>query len=406
MLRELFRRKELRSRLLYLLLVIVILRVGARLTVPFVDTDLLKGAFASNEGFSLLNMFTGGSFENLSIFALSITPYITASIILQLIGIAFPSFGDMQKDGDAGQTKYNQIMKWSTVGLAILESIGLVVSFSRSGFVAGTMFLLWLADLITEKGFGNGISVILMISIVSRIPSDMYSLYTMFVKDKDIVHMIMAIVVILLVIAITLLLVITLDGAERRLPVIHSARNSYGKSVSSIPIKVNIAGVIPVIFASTVLSMPAIIMSFFGKTADWTNYLSQAHWFETGAWKYTIGYAVYAVLILFFAYFYTYTSFSPTEVSMNLKKQGSFIQGIRPGKPTTEYIDANLKPLILIGSLWMLVIVTIPIVCNGLFNASVSFGGTSIIIVAAVAVEIMTQMKSMTAMYTHKGFVS
>ena len=408
--RELFTKKDFRKRLLYMLFVLVILRIGSQFPVPFVDARMVKEFFnqTTNDGFSLINMFTGGSLENMSIFSLSITPYITASIIMQLLGIAFPKLGELQKDGDYGQEKYNRIMKYVTVGLSFIQAFGLVFSFNRAGylnvnfysgtvavvsFVAGTMFLMWLGDRITEKGFGNGISMILMLSIVSRIAGDVYNLYVMFVKGKDIVNMILISAFILLIILFVMFCVVVLDGAERIIPVNNSrktSRDSFaGSSTSNIPIKVNIAGVIPIIFASTLLSIPVMIMQFVGKQAVWTNYFSQSFWFNPSNWKFTVGYLLYAVLVIFF-----------------LRKSGSVIPGIRPGKPTADYITQVINPVIIIGAVWMLFIVTIPMIFNGTLNASVSFGGTSIVIVVGVIVETMTQVKSMNTSYQTHGFLS
>ena len=422
--KEIIKRKEFRNKLLFILFSVIILRIGCHMPVPFVDTTLIHNYFTSNnEGFSLLNMFTGGSLENFSILSLSVTPYITASIILQLLGITFPRLEELQKDGDTGKNTYNKIMKLVTIGLSIIESIGLLITYTKNGlieltpytaiivvvsFTAGSMFLMWLGDEITERGIGNGISVILAINILSRIPSDLYSLYQMFMQNKDIVHMIFAGTIIVLIIAITMLLVIILDGAERILPVNNSRTSANGHNFngSNIPIKVNTAGVIPIIFASTLLSLPIMITSFFGSRGEWRNYFSQNMWFNTANFKYTIGYIAYALLIVFFAYFYTQIQLNPTEIANNLKKSGQMIPGIRPGKMTADYINDIINPLVFIGAVWMLIIVTIPIVCNGTFNASVSFGGTSIVIVVGVVIESVNQVKGKLSTYTQKGFLS
>ena len=409
--KEAFKNKETRNRILFVLFCIVILRIGAYLPVPFVDTTSVKSYFQNNDSFSLLNLFNGGSLENFSILSLSITPYITASIIMQLLCIAFPKLDELQKDGEDGKNTFNKIMKIATIGLSIISAIGLLITYTRNGlitlnvwssivvvvsFTAGTMFLMWLGDEITERGIGNGISMILMINILSRIPKDLYSLYQMFMQNKDIVHMVLAAIIIVLIISITILLVIILDGAVRSVPVNNSKKISNSRmanNFTNLPIKVNIAGVVPVIFASTILSMPIMIASFFGGNGDWSGYFSQNSWFNSMNWKYTIGYAVYAALIIFFAYFYTSVTFNTNEVSINLKKSGQTIPGIRPGEHTREYLDSIVKPLIFIGAVWMLLIVTIPIVINGSFNASVSFGGTSIVIVVGVIIETVIQLK-------------
>ena len=424
MLKNIIKRKDVRNKVLFVLFSVIILRIGAHLPVPFIDTTLIKEYFTNNnvDGFSLMNIFTGGSLENFSIFSLSITPYITASIIIQLLGITFPRLEEIQKD-DLEKKTYNRILKITTVVLSIIQSIGLVITFSRNGllkmnvltfltvvisFTAGTMFLIWLGDEITTRGIGNGISMILMLNIISRIPNDLYGLYEMFIKNVDVVYMILRIAIILAIILFTILMVIILDGAERKIP-ITTAKKSYNgsnKSMSNIPIKVNIAGVVPVIFASTLLSIPVMIAAFIHKQGVWTNYFSQGQWFNPTTMKYTIGYLVYAVLIIFFAYFYTNITFNPIEVSNNLKKQGSMIPGIRPGNSTINYLTSIVNPLIFIGTTWLLFIITIPIIANGTTNASVSFGGTSIIIVVGVIVESITQLESSLINYEKRSFLS
>jgi len=423
MLTKMFKQKDTRNKLLFILFSIIILRIGCYLPVPFVDTNSVKSFFESNsDGFSLLNLFTGGSLENFSILSLSITPYITASIIIQLLGISFPKIEELQKDGESGKTTYNKIMKLTTVGLSIIEAIGLLITYTRNGlislnawsaivvvisFTAGAMFLMWLGDEITKHGFGNGISIILAINILSRIPKDLYSLYQMFIQGKDVVKMILVALVIISIILITILLVIILDGAERVIPINSSKKvgTVHNFAGSNLPIKVNIAGVVPIIFASTLLSMPIMIASFFGGNGDWSGYFSQNSWFNSMNWKYTIGYIAYAILVVFFAYFYTQVTFNTTEVATNLKKSGQMIPGIRPGSSTVEYLDNIVNPLIAIGSIWLLFIVTIPMVFNGSFNASVSFGGTSIVIVVGVIIETVNQIKGQLTTFSHAKFI-
>ena len=421
--KETFKNKETRNKILFVLFSIIILRIGVCLPVPFVDTTAVKSFFQNNDTLSFVNLFTGGSMENFSILSLSITPYITASIILQLLCIAFPKLDELQKDGDTGKTTYNKIMKLTTVALSIIEAIGLLITYTRNGlislnvyssivvvvsFTAGTMFLMWLGDEITERGIGNGISIILMINILSRIPSDLYNLYQMFVKNKDVVNMVISSVIIISVIVITILLVIILDGAERHVPINNSRKiaNSHNFNVNSnIPLKVNMAGVVPIIFASTLLSIPIIIASFFKTNGSWTGYFSQNQWFSSMNWKYTIGYIVYAILVIFFAYFYASITVNSNDIANNLKKSGQIIPGIRHGKATIDYLDSIKNPLIFIGAIWLLFIVTIPIIFNGAFNASVSFGGTSIIIVVGVIVETITQLRGRVVNYSQKSFL-
>ena len=421
-LRNAFKVKDIRSKIFYTFLMLVVVRLGSQLPIPGVDRSYFANWFSQQVGdaFNFFDAFTGGSFEEMSIFALNITPYITSSIIIELLTIAIPKLEEMQKDGEEGRKKLTAITRYVTVGLALLESIAMVIGFGRQGLIpdmtamnvitvvvsltAGSAFLMWVGERITEKGVGNGISIVLMINILSRVPSDITTLYETFIKPQTVAKGALAAVIILAVIVVTVVLVIVLNGATRNIPVQYAkkmqGRKMVGGQSSSIPLKVNTAGVIPVIFASSLMSMPSIIAAFMGRGngngigSKILKGLSQQNWFSLSNPVYTLGFVLYAVMIVFFAYFYTSITFNPIEVADNMKKQGGFIPGIRPGKPTQDYLEKILNYIIFIGAIGLLIVCTIPIVFNGAFGASVSFGGTSIIIIVGVVLDTLKQIES------------
>lgn len=433
-LRNAFKVKDIRSKIFYTFLMLVVVRLGSQLPIPGVDRSYFANWFSQQVGdaFNFFDAFTGGSFEEMSIFALNITPYITSSIIIELLTIAIPKLEEMQKDGEEGRKKLTAITRYVTVGLALLESIAMVIGFGRQGLIpdmtamnvitvvvsltAGSAFLMWVGERITEKGVGNGISIVLMINILSRVPSDITTLYETFIKPQTVAKGALAAVIILAVIVVTVLLVILLNGATRNIPVQYAkkmqGRKMVGGQSSSIPLKVNTAGVIPVIFASSLMSMPSIIAAFMGRGngngigSKILKGLSQQNWFSLSNPVYTLGFVLYAVMIVFFAYFYTSITFNPIEVADNMKKQGGFIPGIRPGKPTQDYLEKILNYIIFIGAIGLLIVCTIPIVFNGAFGASVSFGGTSIIIIVGVVLETLKQIESQMLVRNYRGFLS
>ena len=433
-LRNAFKVKDIRSKIFYTFLMLVVVRLGSQLPIPGVDRSYFANWFSQQVGdaFNFFDAFTGGSFEEMSIFALNITPYITSSIIIELLTIAIPKLEEMQKDGEEGRKKLTAITRYVTVGLALLESIAMVIGFGRQGLIpdmtamnvitvvvsltAGSAFLMWVGERITEKGVGNGISIVLMINILSRVPSDITTLYETFIKPQTVAKGALAAVIILAVIVVTVVLVILLNGATRNIPVQYAkkmqGRKMVGGQSSSIPLKVNTAGVIPVIFASSLMSMPSIIAAFMGRGngngigSKILKGLSQQNWFSLSNPIYTLGFVLYAVMIVFFAYFYTSITFNPIEVADNMKKQGGFIPGIRPGKPTQDYLEKILNYIIFIGAIGLLIVCTIPIVFNGAFGASVSFGGTSIIIIVGVVLETLKQIESQMLVRTYRGFLS
>lgn len=433
-LRNAFKVKDIRSKIFYTFLMLVVVRLGSQLPIPGVDRSYFANWFSQQVGdaFNFFDAFTGGSFEEMSIFALNITPYITSSIIIELLTIAIPKLEEMQKDGEEGRKKLTAITRYVTVGLALLESIAMVIGFGRQGLIpdmtamnvitvvvsltAGSAFLMWVGERITEKGVGNGISIVLMINILSRVPSDITTLYETFIKPQTVAKGALAAVIILAVIVVTVVLVILLNGATRNIPVQYAkkmqGRKMVGGQSSSIPLKVNTAGVIPVIFASSLMSMPSIIAAFMGRGngngigSKILKGLSQQNWFSLSNPVYTLGFVLYAVMIVFFAYFYTSITFNPIEVADNMKKQGGFIPGIRPGKPTQDYLEKILNYIIFIGAIGLLIVCTIPIVFNGAFGASVSFGGTSIIIIVSVVLETLKQIESQMLVRNYRGFLS
>lgn len=430
-LRDAFRIKEVRRRILYVVLMLVVIRLGSQIPVPGVNTDFFN-SFLNNgtDAFSFLNAFTGGGFTNFSIFALSITPYITSSIIIQLLTIASPKLEEMQRDGAEGRKKINKITRYLTVGLALFESLAMAIGFGNQlilevnavniivvavSLTAGSAFLMWVGEQINDKGIGNGISMVLLINILSRVPQDMITLYQNFVAGRTIAKAALAWVIIAAIILALIFMVLVLNGAERRIPVQYSkkmvGRKLVGGQSSHIPLKVNTAGVIPIIFASSIMSLPGIIVTFTGKTpGGWggkiINMFSSSNWFNPQDWLSSLGLILYVVLVIFFAYFYTSITFNPIEVADNMKKQGGFIPGIRPGKATVDYLNSVLKYVIFIGAAGLTIVAVIPFFFNGMFSAQVSFGGTSLIIIVSVILETMKQMESMMLVRNYKGFLN
>ena len=429
-----FKVKDIRKRFYYTFMMLVVIRLGSILPIPGIDTTAISAAIAdffkgTNGAFDFLSAITGGSFEKISIFALSITPYITSSIIMQLLTIAIPKLEEMQKDGEDGRKKIAEITRYVTVLLAIGESVAMAVSFNNQGYLedgfiplkmimiivtltAGSATLMWIGERITEKGIGNGISIVLLINIVSRIPSDLGTLYEKFVKTEDnIARAILAAVIIIAVIVLMVWFTCILQDAERRIPVQYSqkiqGRKTYGGQSSNIPLKVNTAGVIPVIFASSLLQFPVVILNFIkGTTPEWCKYLSQSYWCDPKNLKYSVGLLVYIVLIIVFAYFYTSITFNPMEISNNMKKSGGFIPGIRPGKPTTDYLNSILNSIVFIGAVGLTIVAVIPIILSGIFSANVTFFGTSIIIIVGVVLETIKKVESQMVVRSYKGFLN
>ena len=431
--KNVFKLKEIREKLLYTFLMMIVIRLGSQLPVPGVDRTYFSNWFAAQTGdaFSFVDAFTGGSFLNMSILALNITPYITSSIIIQLLTIAIPKLEEMQREGEEGRKLLVSITRYVTVALALMEAAAMAIGFGRQGLLeeynainiimvictltAGSAFLMWVGEQITEKGVGNGISIVLAINIISRMPQDIASLFTQFVFGKTIAIGVVAAVIIIAIIVAMVVLVILLNDAERRIPVQYAqkiqGRRLVGGANSVIPLKVNTAGVMPIIFASSIMEFPVIISTLAGYkgTGVWSEvlrYLSSSYWCNPSQIKYTLGLLVYIAMLIFFAYFYTSITFNPLEIADNLKKRGGFIPGIRPGKPTSDYLNRILNYIIFIGACGLTIVGILPFIFRGVFNASVSFGGTSLIIVASVVLETIKQIESMMMVRNYKGFLN
>lgn len=432
-LRNAFKIKEIRGRILFTLFILVVVRLGAQLPIPGVSRDVFSAWFeAQTSGaFNFFDQMTGGSFTQMSVFALSITPYITSSIIMQLMTIAIPKLEEMQKDGEDGRKKIREYTRYVTIALAVVEGLAMGINLYRGGnlmhnnvldvimvvaaLTAGSSLLMWMGEQITDKGVGNGISIILLINIISTIPNDFGLLYDKFMRGNNIVKAGIAAIIILAVILFIVVFVIYLQDGERRIPVQYSkkvvGRKMVGGSTSSIPLKVNTAGVMPIIFASSIMSLPGIIVGFLGKNPGGIPgtilaVLSSSNWCKPSQPVYSVGLLIYIFLVVFFAYFYTSITFNPLEVADNMKKQGGFIPGIRPGKPTSEYLNKILNNVIFIGAVGLIVVAIIPILAAGIFGVNVSFGGTSLIIIVGVVLETLKQIESLMLVRHYKGFLN
>lgn len=439
-LKNAFKIKTVRDKILFTFAMLVVIRIGSQLPVPGVDGAVFKSMFADefNGAFSFFDAITGGSFMNGSILALNITPYITSSIIIQLLTIAIPKLEEMQRDGEDGRKKMTAITRYVTIALALVQATAMAIGFGSRGWLknyhvmgagyktlsiicavaaltAGSAFLMWVGERITENGIGNGISIVLVINIISRLPADLGTLFQTFVFGKAPATAVLAAVIIFAVIIAMVVLVIILNDGVRRIPVQYAnkvqGRKMVGGQTSNIPLKVNTAGVIPVIFAQSLMQFPIIISSFLGYkgTGVWSKilmYLNSNNWcnFAEGQLKYSIGLLVYIALIIFFAYFYTSITFNPLLIADNLKKAGGFIPGIRPGKLTSDYLNRVLNYVVFIGAVGLSVIAVIPYLFSGI-GASISFGGTSLIIIVSVVLETMKQIESQMLVRNYKGFL-
>ena len=434
---------DVRKKLLYTLLLIVIFRLGCYITVPGVDTFALSEAFGETNGMAaLIDLISGGAFSRFSIFAMSISPYITASIVIQLLSMVIPALERLTKEGgEEGRKKINKYTKILTVFLALIEGLALYLSYNslgifiNNGFItgatvvislmAGTALLMWLGDEITNKGIGNGISMIIFVGIVAGLPSAVTSIWNLimpiisenpitreFSTQGLLISIAMIVGAIILVAA-----VVFVQQAERRVPVQYSkrvvGRKMVGAQNTHIPLKLVMAGVMPIIFASSFLTFPAMIIQMFipditSQTGFWSviyNF-SIASSISTVGWGYTIANAVvYLLLIVGFTFFYTYATFNPAEVSSNIKRNGGFIPGIRAGKPTTDYLSAIIGKLTWFGGLYLAIIAILPMLMKFIPGINIAFGGTSILIVVGVALETIQQLESQLVMRHYKGFL-
>ena len=426
---------DVRKRILYTLLLIVIFRLGCYITVPGVNSITLNEAMSSNNGVAgLIDMISGGAFSRFSVFAMSISPYITASIVIQLLGMIIPSLERLTKEGgEEGRKKINRYTKILTLVLALIEAIGVFVSYKSSGIfvntnfstaalvvislVAGTSILMWLGDEITNKGIGNGISMIIFIGIISGLPSFVTTLWNLVITDNGFSTTGLLMALGLIIGAIVLIAgVVFIQQAERRVPVQYSkkvvGRKMVGAQNTHIPLKLAMAGVMPIIFASSFLTFPAMILQIFVKDiATQTGFWAGVYKFSiaTSSSSVGIGYSianalVYLVLIMAFTFFYTYATFNPAEVSNNIKQNGGFIPGIRAGKPTTDYLTSIISTLTWFGGFFLAVIAILPMLLR-FTGLNVAFGGTSILIVVGVALETVQQLESLLVMRHYKGFL-
>ena len=427
--RNIFKIVELRNRLLFTLGLLVVVRIGAHITLPGIDASMLAEAQknqSSNTLFGLYDMFVGGAFKNAAIFALGIMPYISASIIIQLLGAVFPYFQKLQKEGEEGRKKINQLTRLGTIPVAALQAWGVsvqlgsrnvsgisVISPDISGFfftvstviilTAGTIFMMWLGEQITERGIGNGISLIIFIGIIDRFPYSVFDEYQIVSSGaRNFLIELLYIAAFLFIIAG----VIAVTVAVRKIPVQYAkrvvGRKVFGGVTQYIPMKVNSAGVMPLIFAQSIMFIPSTFLSFF-PNSDFMQNISK--YFSYESWFYSV---VYALLIIFFTYFYTAIAFNPKDVSDNMKKQGGFIPGVRPGKPTSDYIDNILTKITLPGAIFLAIIAILPTFLTklGVTTGLASFfGGTSLLIIVGVALDTLQQIESHLLMRHYDGFM-
>ncbi|HIT71715.1 MAG TPA: preprotein translocase subunit SecY [Candidatus Scatovivens faecipullorum] len=427
---------EVRKKLIYTLILIIIFRLGCFITVPGVDTIALGEQMQSATGSltGLINTISGGAFSNLSIFAMTITPYITASIVIQLLAMIIPSLEKLMKEGgETGKQKINKYTKLMSILLSLVEAIGIYISYSTSGIfinpglltgtivvlslVTGTAILMWLGEQITNKGIGNGISMIIFIGIISRLPSGIVTLWNLIVTATGISTVGIVTALAIVVGAIILVAgVVFVQQAERKVPVQYAkkvvGRKMYGGQNTHIPLKLAMAGVMPVIFASSFMTFPAMMIQIFAADKiGGSGFLAGLYQFSIAtstsnvAWGYSLANAiVYLLLIVGFTFFYTYATFNPAEVATNIKQNGGFIPGIRAGKPTTEYLSSILGKLTWFGALFLSLIAILPMLMR-FSSVDISFGGTSILIVVGVALETVQQLESQLVMRHYKGFL-
>lgn len=413
-LRNAWKIPDLRNKILFTLAMLIVFRVGTFISVPGMNMDAIKQLVSGGGLLGFFDTISGGAFKNFSIFTMSITPYINASIIMQLLTIAIPSLEALSKEGEEGRRKIAQYVRYATVVLALVQ--GVAISFGLRGYLldrsiwtytivalsltAGTAFLMWLGEQINERGIGNGISLLIFAGIVSRIPDGINKLYTAYLGKQI---NILTLLIFLIIAVVIIMAVVYIQEGQRRIPVQYAkrvvGRKMYGGQSTHIPLKVNQAGVIPVIFAMSLLSFPTQIASFFPQSGFYTFMMKYFNWG-------TIGHGIlYAILIVGFTYFYTAVTFNPVEVSNNIKKYGGFIPGIRPGKPTTDFIVKSLNRITLVGAIFLALIAIVPIFFMKIINIPVYFGSTSLLIVVGVALDFVKQVEAHMVMRNYQGFL-
>jgi len=414
---------ELRKRIIFTLLMLAVYRVGVQIPTPGIDAQALASFFARASGtlFGMFDMFSGGALKKFSIFALGIMPYISASIIIQLLQVAIPQLEQLKKEGEAGRKKISQYTRYGTVGLSLLQGFGIAIGLesmmapgglpvvAHPGWafriltaltlMSGTVFLMWLGEQITERGVGNGISLIIFAGIVARMPSAIIDTFRL-MKTGEINAAFMLFILVMMIAVVAF--ICFMERAHRRIP-IHYARRVIGRKVyggqsTHLPLKVNTAGVIPPIFASSIIMFPATIANFI--QIPWMQSVAQA--LRPGSFIYE---SIYVALIVFFCYFYTAIIFNPTEIAENLQKNGGYIPGIRPGRKTAEFIDSILGRLTLIGAIYVAVICVLPSVLISKFNVPFYFGGTALLIVVGVGMDTLAQIESHLITRNYEGLI-
>lgn len=410
--------KEIRNKILYTLLIIVIFRIGSVIPVPYINPDMIAAATSDNSFFSYLSILTGGGLEYGAIFAMSITPYINASIIIQLLCVAIPYLENLSKEGEEGQKKLATITRYTTVMLALIQGIAYFFYLKASRclsvtkgvwfaaivivltFAAGSAIVMWLGEQIDVKGIGNGISILLFVGILSRGPQAFAALWTYWTELDQYFAVIGIVVAFLAIIAF----IVWMTHAERRIPVQYAKRvvgnKMYGGQNTHIPIKVNMSGVMPVIFASSILMLPTMVLSFMSNTT--TSFAKFLSLFSTQGVFYAV---IYFLMIIGFAYFYATIQFNPVEMANNLRKNGGAVPGIRPGKPTSDFISKILSRITLMGALFLSVIAILPIIIGNVGQINVSLGGTSVLIMVGVALDTVNNLESQMMMRHYKGFL-
>ncbi len=416
-LKNAWRVPELRKKLIFTLWMFLIIRIGAHITVPGINTEAVLDMMNQNAGnvLNLMDVITGGAFKTMALFAFGVGPYITASIIMQLLQIAITKLEDLAKEGEQGRKKINKYTRYVTLGLAIIQSSATTLTLSRQqpsilvnnniwtflvvviSFVAGSMLVMWIGEQITQKGIGNGISLIIFINIISRLPQNFIVLF------QTHGYLIPTIIVLLFVLVIGF--VVLMAQGERRIAVQYAKRTAgrkvYGGQSQHIPIKVNLAGVLPIIFAMSIMNFPEVVTNLFGGTTNeiWDTVLRFLRW------THPVGTVIYVVLIFAFSFFYSTIAFNPMEVASNMKKGGGFIPGIRPGKPTSDYLSDVATRITLLGAIFLAILAVTPLLFEYTLNVQVAFSGTSLLIIVGVALETLKQIESQMLMRHYKGFL-
>ena len=412
---------ELRRKIIFTLLMLVVFRIGSNIPVPGIDRKMLEQMFSGEYGlFDLFDLFSGGAFGNMTIFALSITPYITASIILQLLTIAIPSLERLAREGMEGRKKITAYTRYLTVALAIVQAIGMTLGLFRKAMIstdmfsvaiivltlsAGTAFLMWLGEQINEHGIGNGISLIIFGGIIARLPAAIHTTWT---KYQNAEISLMTIILFLVFALVIILGIIEVQQGQRRIPVQYAkrvvGRKMYGGQSTHIPLKVNQAGVIPVIFAMSILQFPLTITYFMDPNSGFSLWVSK--WLSPtgspGVWIYAL---FYALLTIFFTYFYTAVTFNPKEVADNMKQNGGFIPGIRPGRATVDYLSKVMNRISFVGAIFLAAVAVLPTLVSQFTALDVHFGGTSLLIAVGVALDTMKQLEQQMVMRNYSGFL-